>query len=75
MFVADTSVAKTFPLPWESQHLQFRTEAFSVFNNANFSNPSLSLQALGTFGELRAVGDPGVMQFASCTTVDDKTFT
>jgi hypothetical protein len=64
MFVADMSVVKTFPLPWESQHLQFRAEAFNVFNNVNFSNPSLSLQAPGTFGELQTVGDPRVMQFA-----------
>jgi hypothetical protein len=35
-----------------------------VFNNVNFSNPSLSLQAPGTFGEFQAVADPRTMQFA-----------
>jgi hypothetical protein len=64
MFLTDMSVVKTFPLPWERTHLQFRAEAFNVFNNVNFSNPSLSLQAPGTFGEFQAVGDPRVMQFA-----------
>ena len=64
MFVTDMSVVKAFPLPWEGQRIQFRAEAFNVFNNVNFSNPSLSLQAPGTFGEFQAVGDPRVMQFA-----------
>ena len=64
MFVMDMAVTKVFPLPWEGQRIQFRGEAFNVFNNVNFSNPSLSLQAPGTFGEFQAVGDPRVMQFA-----------
>jgi Carboxypeptidase regulatory-like domain len=64
MFLTDMSVVKSFPMPWEGQRLQFRAEAFNVFNNVNFSNPSLSLQAPGTFGEFQAVGDPRVMQFA-----------
>ena len=59
MFLTDMSVGKTFPLSWEGQRVRFRAEAFNVFNNINFSNPSLSLQAPGTFGELQAVGDPG----------------
>ena len=64
MFLTDMSVVKAFPLPWEGQRIQFRAEAFNVFNNVNYSNPSLSLQAPGTFGEFQAVGDPRVMQFA-----------
>ncbi len=64
MFVADMAVVKTFAMPWEGQRLTFRAEAFNVFNNVNFSNPSLSLQAPGTFGEFQQVGDPRVMQFA-----------
>ncbi|HET6177922.1 MAG TPA: carboxypeptidase-like regulatory domain-containing protein [Candidatus Sulfotelmatobacter sp.] len=64
MFLADMSLVKAFALPWEGQRIQFRAEAFNVFNNVNFSNPSLSLQAPGTFGEYQAVGDPRVMQFA-----------
>jgi Carboxypeptidase regulatory-like domain len=60
----DMALSKAFPLPWEGQRIQFRAEAFNVFNNVNFSNPSLSLQAPGTFGEFQAVADPRVMQFA-----------
>jgi len=64
MFLSDMAVVKLFPLPWEGQRITFRAEAFNVFNNVNYSNPSLSLQAPGTFGEFQAVGDPRVMQFA-----------
>jgi len=64
MFLSDMAVVKLFPLPWEGQKLTFRAEAFNVFNNVNYSNPSLSLQAPGTFGEFQNVGDPRVMQFA-----------
>ena len=63
-FNTDMAVSKAFPLPWEGQRVQFRAEAFNVFNNVNFSNPSLSLQAPGTFGEFQSVADPRVMQFA-----------
>ena len=64
MFVTDMAVVKLFPLPWEGQRITFRAEAFNAFNNVNFSNPSLSLQAPGTFGEFQAVADGRVMQFA-----------
>jgi Carboxypeptidase regulatory-like domain len=64
MFVTDMAVVKLFPLPWEGQRVTFRAEAFNAFNNVNFSNPSLSLQAPGTFGEFQAVADGRVMQFA-----------
>jgi len=64
MFVIDIAVVKLFPLPWEGQRVTFRAEAFNAFNNVNFSNPSLSLQSPGTFGEFQAVADGRVMQFA-----------
>jgi hypothetical protein len=64
MFLSDMAIVKLFPLPWEGQRITFRAEAFNGFNNVNYSNPSLSLQAPGTFGEFQAVGDPRVMQFA-----------
>src|SRR5260370_10190999 len=59
----DMTVSKSFRLPWEGQRVQFRAEAFNVFNNVNFSNPSFSLQAPGTFGEFQAVADPRTMHF------------
>src|SRR5499427_7399188 len=64
MFDIDIAVVKLFPLPWEGQRITFRAEAFNAFNNVNFSNPSLSLQSPGTFGEFQAVADGRVMQFA-----------
>jgi hypothetical protein len=64
MFNTDMNVAKVFKLPWEGQHIQFRAEAFNVFNNVNFTNPTLNLTSPGTFGEFQGVTDPRVMQFA-----------
>ena len=64
VFNTDMTVAKIFKLPWEGQRIQFRAEAFNVFNNVNFTNPSLSLTAPGTFGEFQGVMYPRVMQFA-----------
>jgi len=63
-FNTDMAVTKGFQLPRESQRIQFRAEAFNVFNNVNFTNPSLALTAPSTFGEYQGVMDPRVMQFA-----------
>jgi hypothetical protein len=63
-FNTDMAVTKGFKLPRESQRIQFRAEAFNVFNNVNFTNPSLALTAPSTFGEYQGVMDPRVMQFA-----------
>jgi hypothetical protein len=63
MFNTDVTLAKSIRLH-EGQRLQFRAEAFNVFNNVNFTNPSLSLQSPLTFGEFQGVMDPRVMQFA-----------
>jgi len=60
----DIAVAKVFRLPHEGQKLQFRVEAFNAFNNANFTNPSLTLTSPLTFGEFRGTTAPRVMQFA-----------
>jgi hypothetical protein len=62
-FNADIAATKRFKLPRESQIL-FQAEAFNVFNNVNFKNPSLTLTAPSTFGEFQDVEDPRVMQFA-----------
>lgn len=63
-FNTDLAVTKLFKLPWESQRIQFRAEAFNAFNNVNFTNPSLSLTSPGTFGEFQGAMEPRVMQFA-----------
>jgi hypothetical protein len=60
----DLTLAKTFRLPREGMRLQFRAEAFNLFNHPNFTNPSLSLTSPLTFGEFQGVMDPRTMQFA-----------
>jgi hypothetical protein len=60
----DLAVAKSFQMPWEGHRLQLRGEAFNVFNNVNFTNPSLALHTPGTFGEFTKTTPPRVMQFA-----------
>jgi len=64
MFNTDMTLAKSIKLGREGQRIQFRAEAFNVFNNVNFTNPSLSLTSPLTFGEFQGVTEPRVMQFA-----------
>jgi len=63
-FNADLTLQKTFKLPKEGQIIRFRAEAFNVFNNVNFTNPSLALTAPLTFGEFQQTTPPREMQFA-----------
>jgi hypothetical protein len=63
-FNTDLTLQKTFRLPKEGQSIKFRAEAFNVFNNVNFTNPSLALTAPLTFGEFQQVTPPREMQFA-----------
>ena len=58
------AVTKSFGLPWQGQRLQFRAEAFNVFNNVNFTNLSLDANSPGSFGQFTATGPARVMQFA-----------
>jgi hypothetical protein len=44
----DLSIARTFPIR-EELNLQFRADAFNVFNHPNFANP-FGFVELGTFG-------------------------
>ncbi|MCU1324653.1 MAG: hypothetical protein JWN34_23 [Bryobacterales bacterium] len=52
------SVTRTFPLGGKdsSRKLDFRAEAFNVFNRTRFGTGSLSLQS-ATFGQLQSSGD------------------
>ena len=62
----DLGVAKTFPLVGERYHLQFRADAFNVFNHPNFGFPDTNI-ASNTFGVITTqVGQElsRVMQFS-----------
>ena len=50
----------------ESTKLQFRAEAFNVFNHTQFQNPSgnINNNGLGGFGYVNSARDPRIMQVA-----------
>jgi TonB dependent receptor len=61
----DVAVNKNFPLASERYKLQFRAEAYNVFNHTNFGLPDPTLN--GNFGQLTSeagVEPSRVMQFA-----------
>ncbi len=63
----DVSVLKNFPLASERYKLQFRADAYNVFNHPNFGLPSPTLTSPTTFGTLSDLaGEEAarVMQFA-----------
>jgi hypothetical protein len=64
----DLSVQKNFP--WgEGKSISFRTEAYNVFNRANFSNPISSITLDGAsfnpdFGKIKSAQPSRRLQFA-----------
>ena len=61
----DMALLKTTGI-WESTKIQFRAEAFNVFNHAQFNNPSgnFSNPGQGGFGYVTSARDPRIMQVA-----------
>lgn len=63
----DFALTKSFPLklgPFgERQKIDFRAEAFNIFNHANFGRPDRTLTH-STFGEILSAADPRILQFA-----------
>jgi hypothetical protein len=55
-------MTKTFPIH-ESVNLQFRAEAFNLFNHANFDNPNATLNS-PLYGRITTAEPPRVLQFA-----------
>ena len=59
----DVSVARVVALG-ASRTVELRIEGFNLFNNFNWGDPNVSLDA-GTFGQINTQnGDPRIMQFA-----------
>lgn len=56
------SLFKTFPLV-DRLALQFRAEAFNLFNHANLGAPNASFNSTN-FGKISTAGDPRIMQLA-----------
>jgi Carboxypeptidase regulatory-like domain len=61
----DLALLKNFKIT-ENQQVQFRAEAFNVFNHAQFNNPSGEIDNTGTggFGYVTSARDPRIMQVA-----------
>lgn len=59
----DLALAKVTKLT-EAVSLQFRAEAFNVFNHAEFDNPKTDIRNDATFGQITTTADPRILQFA-----------
>jgi hypothetical protein len=59
---ANFSLDKMFPI-YERVKLQFRAEAFNVFNHPNFANVDTGLGD-GSYGQVDSARDPRILEFA-----------
>jgi len=59
----DLALLRKFQL-FKETSLQFRAEAFNVFNHAQFNNPSGNFNDSNNFGFVRSAKDPRIMQIA-----------
>ncbi len=62
-FNIDLTLAKKFRLS-ESASIEFRVDAFNLFNHANFSNPDTTITD-STFGQISNTADPRILQVAA----------
>ena len=63
-FNVDASLVKTFAIT-ERKRVLFRAEAYNLFNNVNFANPSFSLTNASSFGKISGVvSNPRLLQGA-----------
>jgi hypothetical protein len=60
----DAVLSKSFPLGSESRWLQFRFEAFNVFNHANFGQPNANINLPAQVGRIFSAGAPRILQLA-----------
>lgn len=59
----DMALMKNFAIT-ESKTLQFRAEAFNIFNHAQFQNPAGNVNNSGGFGLVTAANAPRILQMA-----------
>ncbi len=58
----DFSAFKSVPMPFSERHrLEFRFEAFNVFNRVNLNNPTATRSST-LFGRITSAGDPRILQ-------------
>ena len=61
---ANLSLFRNFPLP-KDRRLEFRVEAFNLFNWTNYGFPAANVSNAATFGRITtSLGDPREVQFA-----------
>ncbi len=60
----DAILSKDFPLGSDSRRLQFRFEAFNVFNHANFGQPNANINQPAQVGRIFAAGPARILQVA-----------
>lgn len=60
----DLSLFKSFPLGKDNRRLQFRAEAFNVFNTPQFNNPDSRI-GFGEVGRITSAGNPPIFQRTS----------
>jgi hypothetical protein len=62
-FQFDVALVREFRVR-EGENLQVRVEAFNLFNNVRFNNPSVTFSNPSTFGNITSAQDPRIMQLA-----------
>jgi len=60
----DASLFKNIPLPGEGRRLQFRAEAFNLFNTPQFNNPNSQIGFAGV-AKITSAGNPPLFQRTS----------
>ncbi len=63
-FNVDASLVKSFAIT-ETKKVAFRAEAYNLFNNVDFANPSLAISSPASFGKIsNVVNNPRLLQMA-----------